>query len=113
MIGVVVHKWYVGTHNKQKTCVSPTFCFAISTQVAVVGGGGSEGIYGTVTQTGMHSILCAMRDNVTEEWAKLGHGSTFVDIGFGLGRPLLHAMVTIGVKATFGIECDKVKVRGW
>jgi Histone methylation protein DOT1 len=60
----------------------------------------------------MHGILCAMRD-VTEEWAKLGPGSTFVDIGSGLGRPLLHAMVTIGVKATFGIECDKVKVRGW
>ena len=81
-------------------------------QTSVSGGEGCVGIYGTITRTGMHSILCAMRD-VTEEWGKLGPGSTLVDIGSGLGRPLLHAMVTIGVKATFGIECDEEKVRGW
>eukprot|EP00798_Chlamydomonas_sp_ICE-L_P021108 gene21108-27996_t len=69
------------------------------------GGEGIEGIYGSVTQTGMQKVLDSMRYNTG-----LGKGSTMVDIGAGLGRPLLHALLDPGVAGTFGIELDHVKV---
>lgn len=37
--------------------------------------------------------------------------SGFVDIGAGLGRPLVHVMVMPGVKRLWGIEMDSIKVQ--
>ncbi|KAJ9533986.1 hypothetical protein QJQ45_027054 [Haematococcus lacustris] len=70
----------------------------------VGGGEGLVGIYGTMTKTGTHSILQAM-----EGKAELNSSSVLVDIGSGLCRPLLHAIVGFGVRRTFGVELDAVK----
>lgn len=69
------------------------------------GGEGIEGIYGSVTQTGMQKIYDSFRIN-----CNFGSSSTLVDIGAGLGRPLLHAMVQPGSKPGIGYEIDHVKV---
>jgi hypothetical protein len=45
------------------------------------GGEGIEGIYGSITATGMHKVLECMHHN-----CGLGKNSTLVDIGAGLGR---------------------------
>ncbi|PNW79759.1 hypothetical protein CHLRE_08g365550v5 [Chlamydomonas reinhardtii] len=68
------------------------------------GGEGVEGLYGSITQGGMQKILECLAHNTG-----LDHRSTFIDIGAGLGRPLLHAMVSHGVPCTWGVELDKVK----
>jgi len=69
------------------------------------GGEGIEGIYGSITLTGMQKIFNSMRHN-----CHLDKSSTLVDIGAGLGRPLLHSLVEPGIKRAFGIELDHVKV---
>ncbi|KAG2445539.1 hypothetical protein HXX76_000154 [Chlamydomonas incerta] len=68
------------------------------------GGEGVEGLYGSITQGGMQKILECLAHNTG-----LDHRSTFIDIGAGLGRPLLHAMVSHGVPCTWGVELDRVK----
>eukprot|EP00798_Chlamydomonas_sp_ICE-L_P026845 gene26845-4449_t len=52
-----------------------------------------------------------MRDvlNAFQTHANLGSDSIFLDIGSGLGRPLLHAIFACGVAATIGVESDAVK----
>lgn len=45
------------------------------------GGEGVEGIYGSITATGMHKVLDCMKHN-----CGLGRNSTLVDMGAGLGR---------------------------
>lgn len=45
------------------------------------GGEGVEGIYGSITATGMHKVLECMKHN-----CGLGRNSTLIDIGAGLGR---------------------------
>jgi hypothetical protein len=53
-----------------------------SIQQSRLGGGeGIEGIYGSITATGMHKVLECMRHN-----CGLSKSSTLVDIGAGLGR---------------------------
>ncbi|KAF8056137.1 hypothetical protein HT031_006488 [Scenedesmus sp. PABB004] len=69
------------------------------------GGEGVEGIYGSITATGMHKVLECMRHN-----CGLGRTSALVDVGAGLGRPLLHALLLHGVAAGYGVELDGVKV---
>jgi hypothetical protein len=69
------------------------------------GGEGVEGIYGSITQKGTQRILTSLHHN-----CGLGPDSVLVDIGAGLGRPLLHAMHSHGIKGGFGIELDTVKV---
>ncbi|KAG1665493.1 hypothetical protein FOA52_009754 [Chlamydomonas sp. UWO 241] len=69
------------------------------------GGEGIEGIYGSITQKGTQRILSSLHHN-----CGLGPDSVLVDIGAGLGRPLLHAMHSHGIKGSFGIELDTVKV---
>ncbi|WIA23123.1 hypothetical protein OEZ85_001460 [Tetradesmus obliquus] len=61
------------------------------------GGEGIEGIYGSITATGMHKVLECMRHN-----CGLGSSSTLVDIGAGLGRPLLHALLLQGAAGSSG-----------
>jgi len=41
----------------------------------------------------------------------LDASSAFLDIGSGLGRPALHAIVHSNVKECYGIECDPVKLQ--
>lgn len=68
------------------------------------GGEGVEGLYGSITQSGMQKVLECLRHN-----AALDPGSVLVDIGAGLGRPLLHALVSHGVERAWGVELDRVK----
>ena len=65
-----------------------------------------EGIYGSITRVGMDAVVTAlqMKCDMTQE-------SALVDVGAGLGRPLMHAMVSPGVKALWGIEVDAIKVQ--
>ena len=67
------------------------------------GGEGIEGIYGSITQTGCSKIMHSLG-----KWG-LKQGATLVDIGAGLGRPLLHALYANEIKNSWGIEIDPVK----
>lgn len=59
---------------------NPTFpCLPVQSRLG--GGEGVEGIYGSITQTGMQKIFDSMRHN-----CGLDKSSTLVDIGAGLGR---------------------------
>jgi hypothetical protein len=69
------------------------------------GGEGVEGIYGSITATGMQRILDCLAHS-----SGLGPASALLDVGAGLGRPLLHAAVAHGVKGLYGVEIDRVKV---
>ncbi|RMZ54907.1 hypothetical protein APUTEX25_000424, partial [Auxenochlorella protothecoides] len=69
------------------------------------GGEGVEGLYGSITCTGTQKVLAAMSKH-----CGLDKDSVLVDIGAGLGRPLLHALIEPGVKATHGVELDQIKV---
>ncbi|GIL61222.1 hypothetical protein Vafri_15627 [Volvox africanus] len=68
------------------------------------GGEGIEGLYGSITQASMQKVLDCLKRN-----SGLDSRSVFIDIGAGLGRPLLHAMVSIGVGSAWGVELDRIK----
>jgi len=68
------------------------------------GGEGVEGLYGSITGTHMQRMLALMRED-----CGLDASSHLVDIGAGLGRPLIHALVTEGISGATGIELDFVK----
>ncbi|GFR49150.1 hypothetical protein Agub_g11168 [Astrephomene gubernaculifera] len=68
------------------------------------GGEGIEGLYGSITQASMQKVIECLKHN-----SALDHRSVFIDIGAGLGRPLLHALVAAGVSTTWGVELDRVK----
>ncbi|UPR00887.1 hypothetical protein HOP50_06g42060 [Chloropicon primus] len=70
----------------------------------VGGGEGIEGIYGSITESGVTKIMDAL-----VKYGGMGEQSTLLDVGSGLGRPLLHALVVQGVKSVWGIEVDPVK----
>ena len=70
----------------------------------VGGGEGIEGIYGSITESGVTKIMEALA-----EFGGMDKSSTLLDVGAGLGRPLLHALVAYGVKSIRGIEVDPVK----
>lgn len=69
------------------------------------GGEGVEGMYGSITGGGMTKIIDCLMSK-----AGLCDASTLVDVGAGIGRPLLHALCDPGVARAVGIEFDKVKV---
>ena len=62
-------------------------------------------MYGSLTRAGMGRVLAAM----AEHCGGLGPGDHLLDVGAGLGRPLLHALA-LGVGAASGVEVDGVKV---
>ena len=64
-----------------------------------------QGIYGSITQASMSRVL----DALAAETA-LGPDSIMLDVGAGLGRPLMHALVSHNIKRAVGIELDDVKV---
>ncbi|GMH45995.1 hypothetical protein BSKO_13959 [Bryopsis sp. KO-2023] len=68
------------------------------------GGEGLVGVYGTITLTGMRLIFHALTTK-----CDFSHESSLVDIGAGLGRPLLHALVDPGISGAWGIELDSIK----
>eukprot|EP00210_Caulerpa_lentillifera_P006453 g6165.t1 len=70
------------------------------------GGEGFEGVYGSLTMTGMNEVIKSMQRN-----CKLTNNSSLVDVGSGLGRPLLHASLSPGISKLWGIEMDSVKVQ--
>ncbi|BDA45886.1 hypothetical protein COCOBI_07-6730 [Coccomyxa sp. Obi] len=68
------------------------------------GGEGIEGLYGTLACGGMQKVLDCMAAN-----CGLQSTSRLVDIGAGIGRPLLHAVVGRYAESAWGVEIDRVK----
>ena len=54
----------------------------------------------------MAAVVASMRRHCS-----FAADSRFVDVGAGLGRPLMHALVSPGVTSLWGIEVDSVKVQ--
>ena len=68
------------------------------------GGEGVEGLYGSITRTGTARVLSSLTRH-----SGLDSDSHLVDVGAGLGRPLLHALADPGVAMASGVELDPVK----
>ncbi|CAL8470511.1 g10053 [Coccomyxa elongata] len=68
------------------------------------GGEGIEGLYGTLACGGMQKVLDCMAAN-----CGLQSTSRLVDVGAGIGRPLLHAVVGQYAESAWGVEIDRVK----
>ncbi|KAL3160311.1 hypothetical protein ABBQ38_009701 [Trebouxia sp. C0009 RCD-2024] len=68
------------------------------------GGEGIEGLYGSLTRTGMQKVLHSLSKS-----CGLDQSSRLVDVGAGLGRPLLHALIHPGIASGYGIEIDQIK----
>mmetsp|Transcript_3543 Transcript_3543/g.9012 ORF Transcript_3543/g.9012 Transcript_3543/m.9012 type:complete len:663 (-) Transcript_3543:256-2244(-) len=68
------------------------------------GGEGVEGLYGSITSAGTQAVLDAMALH-----GCLCDDSVLLDVGAGLGRPLLHARISHDVAHAYGIELDRVK----
>eukprot|EP00892_Ulva_mutabilis_P001529 jgi/Ulvmu1/11377/UM075_0039.1 len=75
-----------------------------SMEASLGGGGGFEGFYGSVTANGVSRVYDSMTDH-----CRFGRDSFLVDIGGGVGRPLVHALVQPGLKTAVGIELDEIK----
>ena len=70
----------------------------------VAGGEGSIGFYGSLTADSVHRIFSLFKQHGTFDGS-----SRLVDVGAGLGRPLLHAYYLEGIHDICGIEIDPVK----
>ncbi|KAI7841649.1 hypothetical protein COHA_004669 [Chlorella ohadii] len=68
------------------------------------GGEGVEGLYGSIKRSGMDKVLECMRAR-----CGLDGTSVMVDVGAGLGRPLMHALLEPGIAGARGIEIDRIK----
>lgn len=68
-------------------------CWLLQKQLG--GGEGIEGIYGSITQKGTQRIFSSLHHN-----CGMGHDSVLVDVGAGLGRPLVHALFCPGVRVS-------------
>lgn len=68
------------------------------------GGEGIEGLYGSIRGADMQRILACMTS-----LCGLDLESHLLDVGAGLGRPLMHALLTQGIAKATGIEIDPVK----
>jgi len=68
------------------------------------GGEGVEGLYGSIRGASMEKILQCMKKR-----CNLDDKSHLLDVGSGLCRPLVHAMVTAHVGQTTGVEIDRIK----
>eukprot|EP01026_Neomeris_dumetosa_P056851 TRINITY_DN5207_c0_g1_i4.p1 TRINITY_DN5207_c0_g1~~TRINITY_DN5207_c0_g1_i4.p1 ORF type:complete len:399 (+),score=52.02 TRINITY_DN5207_c0_g1_i4:210-1406(+) len=92
-------------NNQWSKKVNTLYSIMRSYESKLGGGEGTVGTYGSLSETSMQRILDSMALHCS-----LGIDSIMVDIGAGLGRPLMHALVSPGVKAALGIELDHVKV---
>ena len=63
------------------------------------GGEGTVGIYGSITEASMEKVVQAW-----ERHCGLDREAVMVDVGSGLGRPLLHALASHGIAKAVGIE---------
>eukprot|EP00887_Chlorella_sp_A99_P002183 scaffold21.g2183.t1 len=68
------------------------------------GGEGVEGLYGSINRSGMQKVVESLRAH-----CGLDSSSHLVDIGAGLGRPLMHALVDPGIASAAGVEIDRIK----
>ena len=67
-------------------------------------------MYGSITEAGTARVLRALAGLGGGDAAgALGPGSVVLDVGAGLGRPLLHAAVAAGCSGGIGVEVDSVK----
>eukprot|EP01024_Parvocaulis_polyphysoides_P035217 TRINITY_DN3116_c2_g3_i2.p1 TRINITY_DN3116_c2_g3~~TRINITY_DN3116_c2_g3_i2.p1 ORF type:complete len:347 (+),score=29.02 TRINITY_DN3116_c2_g3_i2:142-1182(+) len=69
------------------------------------GGEGTVGMYGSLSEASMQRVLDSLVLHCS-----MNSSSILVDVGAGLGRPLMHALVSPGVSGAVGIELDQVKV---
>ena len=70
------------------------------------GGEGLTGIYGTLTRGDVEKVMQALTADTG-----MNRGSRFLDVGAGLGQPLLHAALKPGVARARGFEIDDPKVK--
>lgn len=92
-----------GSHDEE---ASRRLYNAMNSAESRLGGGeGNVGLYGTIRNAGMQKIMHSLR-----EMTGMGRLSRFLDVGAGLGRPCLHALLPPGVARSRGIELDAVKV---
>lgn len=64
-----------------------------------------EGLYGSINGSHMQRML-----DIMKERCGLNENSHLIDIGAGLGRPLVHALLTEGIREASGYELDEIKV---
>ncbi|KAI8473212.1 MAG: hypothetical protein J3K34DRAFT_519071, partial [Monoraphidium minutum] len=96
----------MGTRNQpHNSAVSGLYNLMNSFESKLGGGEGVEGIYGSITATGMQRVF-----DVLHHSCGLGPKSTLIDVGAGLGRPLLHAALSYSLVGAYGVELDAVKV---
>jgi hypothetical protein len=86
------------------TNVTTLYRIFTSAENRVAGGEGVVGVYGSLAGSSMQRIFSTMKTRCDFDVS-----STFLDIGAGLGRPLLHAIYLEGVTQVQGIEIDHVK----
>ena len=68
------------------------------------GDGGCVGVSGSITPHGMHTIFHSMK-SVLGDAPSIG----FLDIGAGIGRPMVQSLLGYDVGAPTGIEIDAIK----
>jgi len=91
-----------------KTPCSPTvnrLYSVIQGATGSLGGNGYNGpIYGELTRVSMQRIIAALKEK-----CQLGIGSSFIDIGSGLGKPCFHVAEDSQCELSVGIEMEKIR----
>ena len=67
----------------------------------VGGGEGVVGLYGSLTTDSMAEVLA--------DWPDFNASSILLDVGCGIGRPQMQALVQYGVSCSVGVEMDCIK----
>ena len=75
-----------------------------SLQAKLGGGEGTQGVYGSIRGRDTWRIFDCLRVR-----CGMGRASHLLDVGAGLGRPLVHAVLQVGVAGALGVEFDRVK----
>lgn len=70
------------------------------------GGEGQQGTFGTLAPAGSQKVMDALAVHTG-----MGRASKLLDVGAGLGHPLVHAVHDVGVARARGLEVDPVKVK--
>ncbi|CAD7695618.1 unnamed protein product [Ostreobium quekettii] len=90
--------------EKDAKAVEALYHVMASIENKLGGGEGVVGVYGSITRTGIQAVVqCLVETCGMDEYSRL------VDIGAGLGRPLMHAIVHPGVRSSWGVEVDIIK----
>ncbi|KAL4427630.1 hypothetical protein ABPG75_001719 [Micractinium tetrahymenae] len=93
-----------GAAGTEEARIKALYSIMQSIENKLGGGEGVEGLYGSIKKSGMDRVLACMRQE-----CRLDARSVLVDVGAGLGRPLMHALLWPGIAGARGIEIDRIK----